>query len=577
MATLLAEHNIPLAFAKHLNKEIPKIFDDSKVAQRFSFAATKTTCMINGAIAPHFLKETVETIKESPFSLLTDGSNDTGLEKMNPLTVRIFDIRNQKVESRFLDMCATTGKDAATAATIFDKINEVLEKHEIPWGNCVGFGVDNTNVNVGTRNSIMTRVKQKNDACYFMGCPCHLLHNIACKASESFSDTTEFNLEDICIDVYYYFDKSSKRKSLLDEYAEFCEIDYRQIIKHVNTRWLRVETVVRRNLDMYPALKSYFLSTSESTTRFKRLKKQFRDPMVEVYHLFYQAVLPTFTVINKFLQREDPCIYAAHEQLHDFVSRLLKEARTWEDVNYTEENVQLNDRQLFVGIQTRQTVNRLVNDGSVDERKRDQFYAGVRSFYETAAAEALSKLPLDDETLKHAKFVNFAQREHCSFDDVEFFVTRYPTLLSLSAPELEMMQEEFIEYQLLEHSNIPDSVWEEAKLKDDSDQASAFRMDVIWGYLSSLKLTNGTLKFGRISKVAKIVLVLPHSNAGEERVFSLVRKNKTSSRPSLKVDGTLASLLTIKMSLNQTSFEPPKELLKSAKKATSNYNKEHRI
>ena len=109
----------------------------------------------------------------------------------------------------------------------------------------------------------------------------------------------------------------------MDEYAEFCEIDYRQIIKHVNTRWLSLETVVRQNLDMYPALKSYFLSTSESTTQFKRLKKQFRDPMVEVYHLFYQAVLPTFTVINKFLQREDPCIYAAHEQLHDFVSRLF--------------------------------------------------------------------------------------------------------------------------------------------------------------------------------------------------------------------------------------------------------------
>ena len=45
---------------------------------------------------------------------------------MNPLTVRIFNICNQKVESHFLDMCATTGNDAATAATLLDKIVKCL-------------------------------------------------------------------------------------------------------------------------------------------------------------------------------------------------------------------------------------------------------------------------------------------------------------------------------------------------------------------------------------------------------------------------------------------------------------------
>ena len=134
-----------------------------------------------------------------------------------------------------------------------------------------------------------------------MGCPCHLIHNIACKASEAFCDTSKFSLEDMCVDTYYYFDKSTKQKSLLVEFADFLDVEYRQVIKHVNTHWLSLETVVRRNLDMYPALKSYFLSNTESKPRFKRLKQQFADPMVEVYHLFFQAVLPTFTFPNKFL------------------------------------------------------------------------------------------------------------------------------------------------------------------------------------------------------------------------------------------------------------------------------------
>ena len=34
-------------------------------------------------------------------------------------------------------------------------------------------------------------------------------------------------------------------------------------------------------------------------------------------------------------------------------------------------------------------------------------------------------------------------------------------------------------------------------------------------------------------------MTIPHSNAGKERIFSLVNKNKTPSRSSLALDGTL--------------------------------------
>ena len=56
IAELMAENNIPLAFSNHLHRMLPKLFPDSKIAQKYSAAATKTTCMINGAIAPTFLK-----------------------------------------------------------------------------------------------------------------------------------------------------------------------------------------------------------------------------------------------------------------------------------------------------------------------------------------------------------------------------------------------------------------------------------------------------------------------------------------------------------------------------------------
>jgi len=56
-------------------------------------------------------------------------------------------------------MCTTSGRDCGTAETIFNKIDSVLSQLSIPWSLCVGFGVDNTSVNVGLHNSIMTRIK----------------------------------------------------------------------------------------------------------------------------------------------------------------------------------------------------------------------------------------------------------------------------------------------------------------------------------------------------------------------------------------------------------------------------------
>ena len=47
--------------------------------------------------------------------------------------------------------------------------------------------VNNMPIILGKRNSIMTRVQQKNTATYFMGCPCHVLQNTSMKAAEVFA------------------------------------------------------------------------------------------------------------------------------------------------------------------------------------------------------------------------------------------------------------------------------------------------------------------------------------------------------------------------------------------------------
>ena len=141
----------------------------------------------------------------SVVSLAIDGSNDSGLQKMNSLTVRIFNINRSGVTTQLLDMCLTS----STAESIYSKVDDTLKQFNIDWKMCTACSVDNTSLNLGRRNSIKTHVLHENPSTYFVGCPCHMVHNTATKAAEA---ETGFDVEDLLVDLYYWFDKSTKRK-----------------------------------------------------------------------------------------------------------------------------------------------------------------------------------------------------------------------------------------------------------------------------------------------------------------------------------------------------------------------------
>ena len=88
----------------------------------------------------------------------------------------------------------------------------MLAMLKIPWDNCTSFGVDNTNSNIGAKNSIKSRVLQLNPSIYFIGCLCHIIHNATQKAADAFGSISGFEVEKCCIDHFYWFDKSTKRK-----------------------------------------------------------------------------------------------------------------------------------------------------------------------------------------------------------------------------------------------------------------------------------------------------------------------------------------------------------------------------
>lgn len=81
-----------------------------------------------------------------------------------------------------------------------------------------------------------------------------------------------------------------------------------------------------------------------------------------------------------------------------------------------------------------------------------------------------------------------------------------------------------------------------------------------------------------LTLVAQLVLTIPHSNAAEERVFSILRKSNPPFRPNLGPEESLGSIVTTKIVLSKDvpiyKFAP-KELLVAAKGATKEYNRGH--
>ena len=127
-----------------------------------------------------------------------------------PLTVRVFHADLGMVASRFLDMCLCS---LGTAAAYYDKVQEVFS---IPWCNCVALSVDSTSVNVGR---LKTRLEQRNPALFTLGCPCHFLHNAAHKGAKQLDSASGFDVEEMAVDVFCYFDHSIKRRGELREFT----------------------------------------------------------------------------------------------------------------------------------------------------------------------------------------------------------------------------------------------------------------------------------------------------------------------------------------------------------------------
>ena len=311
---------------------------------------------------------------------------------------------------------------------------------------------------------------------------------------------------------------------------------------------------------------------SYSDSRVTRIVTRMKQPVTKAYCLFLKQAIPLFDGPNTVLQSDAPVIHkllpTLNEQLEkillrflqpEYIERFKKKSRLYE-IEYQRSSKQKDDEQLFIGEQCRQF---LEAEGSSIDKKT--FYENVRSFYLRAVEYMIAKFPYADPVLYHATVADINQRTTAQFESVKYFMVRYPIFLENAGGSgcevIDKVAEQFLSYHVEE---LP-----QAKIsKDENENIRNSRMDVKWHEISKMK--DG--KYQLLSKIMKGILVIFHSNADCERVFSYVTKTATRFRPSLSTQGL--SDLTIhkcfmqateKKCFQQTYTE---EFLRKAKSAT---------
>ena len=160
---------------------------------------------------------------------------------------------------------------------------------------------------------------------------------------------------------------------------------------------------------------------------------------------------------------------------------------------------------LDIDIMTRQLLRK-----SLDEE--DKFYNGVHEFFVTTYKYCVKWLPLDDLFIKSSVFVNFNERNSVSFDNVQNVISKFDRIHAkvIADPTiLNILEEEFMGYQSLTRDDIPVETWEKAEVSDGSHW-----MDVLWDHLKE--------ELPKLFQIVISVLIIPHSNADEERSFPLI-------------------------------------------------------
>uniref|UniRef100_A0A8C4Y930 HAT C-terminal dimerisation domain-containing protein n=2 Tax=Gopherus TaxID=38771 RepID=A0A8C4Y930_9SAUR len=237
------------------NNMLPRFLPDSEIARKMSCGRTKATSITENVLAPKSQELLLNDLELAGFFSVGSDASNKGNRKFFPITVRYFS-KTEGIKYGLLDFYRDNDE---TSEAIAARISNIIEENGLNI-NCVSsYVADNASVNFEKHRSVYQKLKQLNDRIIEVGCKCHVIHNCIKNGMKALS----FDVESLVLKVYSEFSSSAKKSESLCSFFEFVEIEYKEILHHVPTRWLSLLPAIEQVLQCWPALKAYFISEGE--------------------------------------------------------------------------------------------------------------------------------------------------------------------------------------------------------------------------------------------------------------------------------------------------------------------------
>jgi hypothetical protein len=600
ITNFLVEHNVSLSSADHVGPLLRKIFPNSDLAKKYGCARTKTTAIVE-CFSADSTNKLVENLKKVPFIISTDGSNDTD-SNLYPIVVTYFDEISARVQSRILAVPVLKGN--STGENIANLILQTLERFAIPVSNCIGLVADNAPVMMGCKSGVFGILQQHQKDLINIGCSCHLLNLAAEKGASCLS----LNVDELLIDIYYYLQKSSKRKEKLKVFQELHNSETKKILKHVCTRWLSLGRCLNRLLSQWDALVSFFKEeisdkNKNSSLRFYTIpKKKSNNPSASAEpntscakfsnvkkrkaDIAYLAeatkkskkVKGSESSSTSVLTREERLFYLLTSDINKaFCLFLCYITPSFDKVN----SVLQSDTPLIHKLRSilldffKQMLSKFVKPAiigeasdilSVDYQNVDNQKLDGDLLIGSETTNVVNSLNSDDKVIFFQNVRDFYVKIcHYMYHKFPFNkealqhaeVCNISNFHRASFSDIKFFLTKFQVFSEACGCSMDDLESEFCELqitKIPEDIVNQEKADVQWVGISNLKNNLGSYPFKRISLVMLYILSIPHSNAECERIFSQVKKQRTEFRSSLSNE-TLENLLIMKCNFSGKCFE----------------------
>ncbi|XP_042894354.1 uncharacterized protein LOC122268140 [Penaeus japonicus] len=459
-------------------------------------------------VAEHTSVALRKDIGNNHYSLLLDESTDISDTKYLGIAIIYNDEQKEKIVSTFLSLSEL---QEANAEGIVTTLKKTLDDFGLDLKRMRGIGTDNASVMVGINNGVYEKLRKDVPDLVLIRCVCHSLQ---LSVSAATVDALPRNLDFLISETYNWFSRSSSRQAT---YRKMYNIindnhDPLKIVQACQTRWLSISTAVERIHDQWLELKTHFDVTrhSEKCYTAEMLYSMYSDQQNLAYIKFLVPILKDVRRVNKAFESNDADPTKLLDDLVLLIKSLLRKViLPTSKVDILEGNIEsFISPKPYLGYDFEQHMENMHKEGFAPNQEltvRDRCI----KFIVKLVKELRQRLPNNVEVLQKMSLLSVEN----ALRVVKNSLIPLMELLQLPPQEIGAVDSQWHNLTLVKWTEVKDTV-------------------LFWNEVNKYKDASHTNPFNDLAKFALSVLVIPHSNAKVERIFSQLNivKNKLRNR-----------------------------------------------